>query len=269
MSRSSLQSSNPSSRSDDSTETTSTAASDLSKSGSSDSPHHINNGMDSHELKGERPAFLSFFSSKASKQKGPKYSTAPSLDDIFRRHHVIDPQSIVDNARLSIIPYPDDKMLDWTVGLTLYPDPSNPGKIGSNMTHLGVDTTKADKAAGIYAVDIVDPSARNASAAFTARISRQNNDLVNTFNAGDNTEVNMEEIENAKTAYARFYEIFDGAHTVSGFRNLLPTFEEKSQQYICKLRAKKQLASQLPLEFGGSGNVSIQWVENEAPEGGN
>jgi hypothetical protein len=253
MSRSSLQSSNPSSRSDDSTETTSTAASDLSKSGSSDSPHHINNGMDSHELKGERPAFLSFFSSKASKQKGPKYSTAPSLDDIFRRHHVIDPQSIVDNARLSIIPYPDDKMLDWTVGLTL----------------LGVDTTKADKAAVIYAVDIVDPSARNASAAFTARISRQNNDLVNTFNAGDNTEVNMEEIENAKTAYARFYEIFDGAHTVSGFRNLLPTFEEKSQQYICKLRAKKQLASQLPLEFGGSGNVSIQWVENEAPEGGN
>jgi hypothetical protein len=270
MSKSSLPSSAPSSQgSDNSNETgPSSVGGQSSPSITGDDSRYEKNAMGTLQLKDGRQDYLSYIKSSASKEETPRYTTFPCIDDISRLYSVNrDLQSIVEDPALSTAQDPHGKKFDWVVDLALYPDPSSSGKIGYSLTHLGVDTTTEEKAAGLHTVD---ESAWTASAAFINRITKQHRDLVNTINAtGNNTEIDKNEVEAAKTHFSQLYEDIGGEHSVHEFRNLLSTFEEKSQRYICMLRAKKQLASGgVPLDFGSAKLESFQWAEKRAPDEG-
>jgi hypothetical protein len=195
--------------------------------------------MNNHELQGGPSDVLSYISSHASKDKGPRYLTTPCIDDISHRCRVntIRPESILYDKPPSTLPGPHDQVFDWQLGVTLYKNCLSPGKIGAQTTHLGIHTSQKDQSAGLFAVD---ESTYLSAIGFAARINRVHEDLANTINtAGNNTEVDRGVLEEAKTLLTQLYQPLGGEHTVHDFGNLVPTFEAKAQQYIRELRVKK------------------------------
>lgn len=217
--------------------------------------------MSSRELKDGSPGVLAYLSSSAPHQESPRYPTCPSIAYIAGRYpvEIISPQSTLYDKPTPTPSGPYDKVFSWRVGVTLYKHSLNPGKIGPQTTHLGVDTSQKDQLAGLRTID--DPT-YNSARGFAARIDSVHQDFVNTFNtAGNNTEVDRGVLEEAKTLLTELYQSLGGEHTVHDFGNLVPTFEAKAQEYISELRVKKGLSP----DFRETRRLAYQWVERDTP----
>ena len=219
--------------------------------------------MSSRKLDDRRPGVLAYSSSSKSDKESPKYPTClRTADKACRpRVDVIHPQSTLYDKPPSTHPGPHDKLFNWRVGLTLHHHSSNPGKIGAQTTHFGVDASQEDKLAGLRTVD---DSTYHSALGFAARTSRVHEDLVNTINtAGNNTKVDIGVLDEAKTLLTQLYQPLGGEHTVHDFGNLVTTFEAKAQQYISELRVKKGLSP----DFREARRMAFQWVECDTPLG--
>jgi hypothetical protein len=226
-----------------------------------DGTDYEKNEMNNHELQDKPSDVLSYISSHASKEKGPRYSTTPCIGDIFGRCWVntIRPESILYDKPPSTLPGPHDQIFDWRLGVTLYKNSLSPGKIGGQTTHLGIHTSQKDQSAGLFAID---ESTYLLALGFAARVNRVHEDWVNSINtAGNNTKVDMDVLEEAKTLLTELYQPLGGEHTVHDFGNLVSTFEAKAQQYISELRFKKGLSP----DFRETRRVAYQWFEPDAP----
>jgi hypothetical protein len=245
----------------DSSGTTATSVGPSSDMDSCDGTDYNKNGMNNHELQDEPSDVLSYISSHASMEKGPRYLTTPCMDDISHRYPVneIPPQSILYDKPPSTLPGPHDQVFDWRLGVTLYKNSLSPGKIGGQTTHLGIHTSQKDQSAGLFAID---ESTYRLAVSHAARVNRVHEDWVNSINAaGNNTEVDMDVLEEAKTLLTQLYQPLEGEHTVHDFGNLAPTFEAKAQEYISELRVKKGLSP----DFRETRRVAYQWFEPDAP----
>jgi hypothetical protein len=210
--------------------------------------------MSSRELKDGRPGVLAYLSSSAPHQESPKYPTCPSIAYIAGRYpvEIISPQSTLYDKPPSTPSGPYDKVFNWRVGVTLYKHSLNPGKIGPQITHLGVDTSQKDQLAGLRTID---DSTHNSARGFAARIDSVHQDFVNTLNNS------VDKLEEAKIRLTQLYQPLGGEHTVHDFGSLVSTFEAESQQYIRELRVKKGL----PPDFRETRGMAYQWVERNAP----
>jgi hypothetical protein len=241
-----------------------TAATSVGRSSDMDScdgTDYKKNGMNTHELQDKPSDVLSYISSDASKEKGPRYSTTPCIDDISHRCWVntIRPDSILYDKPPSTLPGPNDQIFNWQLGVTLYKNSLSPGKIGGQTTHLGIHTSQKDQSAGLFAID---ESTYRLAVSPAARVNRVHEDWVNSINAaGNNTEVDMDVLEEAKTLLTQLYQPLGGEHTVHDFGNLVSTFEAKAQEYISELRVKKGLSP----DFRETRRVAYQWFEPDAP----
>jgi hypothetical protein len=152
-----------------------------------------------------------------------------------------------------------DKLLNWRVGLTLYPHSLDPGKIGAQTTHLGIGASQKDQLAGLHTMD---DSTNNRITGFAARISRVNEDWAYAINAtSNNNKVDVNKLEEARNRLTELYQHLGGKHTLHDFGNLVTTFEEESQKDIRALRANKGL----PLVSEETRRVAYKWVDHDTP----
>jgi hypothetical protein len=139
------------------------------------------------------------------------------------------------------------------------PHSLDPKKIGAQTTHFGVETSQKDQLAGLHTIDDLT---NTRVTGYAARISRVNEDWANTINATRNDiEVNINELEEARTRLTELYQHLGGEHSLHDFGDLVSTFEEESQKDIGALRAKKGL----PLVFEQTRRVAYKWVDHDAP----